>query len=48
MDRYIKRGYLDQDDKDLIRIGWRTRAEIDERSLMTLILAQGTKTDVKK
>ncbi len=44
VDRYIKRGYLDQDDKDLIRIGWRTRAEIDERSLMTLILAQGTQT----
>ena len=48
IDRYIKRGYLDQDDKDLIRIGWRTRAEIDERSLMTLILAQGTQTDAKK
>ena len=28
IDRYIKRGYLDQDEKDLIRIGWRTRAEI--------------------
>jgi len=41
VDRFIKRGYLDLDDKDLVRIGWRTRAEIDERSLMTLILAQG-------
>lgn len=41
LDRYIKRGYLDQDDKTLIRIGWRTRAEIDEKSLMTLILARG-------
>jgi hypothetical protein len=48
VDRYIKRGYLDQDDKDLIRIGWRTRAEIDERSLMTLILAQGAQTSAKK
>lgn len=44
VDRYIKRGYLEQDDKDLVRIGWRTRAEVDERSLMTLILAQGTQT----
>ena len=35
---------LDLDDKELVRIGWRTRAEIDERSLMTLILAQGTQT----
>jgi hypothetical protein len=41
VDRYVKRGYLDRDDKDMIRIGWRTRAEVDERSLMTLILAQG-------
>jgi hypothetical protein len=48
VDRYIKRGYLDQDEKDLIRIGWRTRAEIDERSLMTLILAQGTQTSTTK
>jgi len=44
IDRYTKRGYLDKDDKDMMRIGWRTRAEVDERSLMTMILAQGTKT----
>jgi hypothetical protein len=44
VERYIKRGYLDVDDKELIRIGWRTRAEVDERSLMTLILAQGTQS----
>jgi len=47
IDRYIKRGYLDLDDKEMVRIGWRTRAEIDERSLMTLILAQGTQTPTK-
>ena len=41
LDRYIKKGYLDQDDKSLIRIGWRTRAEVDEKSLVTLILARG-------
>lgn len=41
LDRYIKRGYIDQDDKALLRIGWRTRAEIDEKSLITLILARG-------
>lgn len=40
LDRYIKRGYIDQDDKSLLRIGWRTRAEVDEKSLMTLILAR--------
>lgn len=41
LDKYIKRGYLDLDDKSLLRIGWRTRAEIDEKTLMTLILARG-------
>src|SRR5271155_5540195 len=42
LDRFIKRGYLDQDDKALLRIGWRTRAEVDEKSLMTIILARDT------
>jgi hypothetical protein len=42
LSRYIKKGYLDQDDKSLLRIGWRTRAEIDEKTLMTLILARGS------
>ena len=41
LDRYIKKGYLDQDDKSLIRIGWRTRAEVDEKTLVTLMLARG-------
>jgi hypothetical protein len=41
LERFIKRGYLDQDEKGLLRIGWRTRAEVDEKSLMTLILARG-------
>jgi len=47
VERYVKRGYLDRDDKDMLRIGWRTRAEVDERSLMTLILAQGTQATSK-
>jgi hypothetical protein len=41
LDKYIKSGYLALDDKSLLRIGWRTRAEIDEKTLMTLILARG-------
>lgn len=40
MDRYVKRGYLDQDDKGMLHIGWRTRAEVDEKTLMTLILSR--------
>ena len=41
LERFIKRGYLDQDEKGLLRIGWRTKAEVDEKLLMTLILARG-------
>jgi len=42
LDRYVKRGYLEQDDKMLIHVGWRTRAEIDEKTLMTMILSRGS------
>jgi hypothetical protein len=42
LDRYVKRGYLEQDDKSLLHIGWRTRAEVDEKTLMTMILSRGT------
>ena len=41
LERFIKRGYLDQDEKGLLRIGWRTRAESTRSPLMTLILARG-------
>jgi len=41
LERYLRRGYIDQDDQSLLRIGWRTRAEVDEKTLMTLILARG-------
>ncbi|HXW38035.1 MAG TPA: hypothetical protein VEJ36_09090 [Nitrososphaerales archaeon] len=42
LDRYVKRGYLEQDDKALLHVGWRTRAEIDEKTLMTMILSRGS------
>lgn len=42
LDRYVKRGYLEIDDKSVMRIGWRTRAEIDEKTLMTLIISAGS------
>jgi len=38
MDRYIKQGYVGEDDKMLF-IGWRTRAEVDKKSLLDLILS---------
>jgi hypothetical protein len=38
LDRFIKQGYLGEDDKALY-IGWRTRAEVDRKSLLDLILS---------
>jgi hypothetical protein len=43
LDRYVKRGYLEQDDRALLHIGWRTRAEVDEKTLMTMLLSRGPK-----
>jgi hypothetical protein len=40
LDRYVKRGYLEQDDKTMLHIGWRTHAEVDEKTLMTMILSR--------
>ncbi len=37
LDRYIKQGYVGEDDKALY-IGWRTRAEVDRKALLDLIL----------
>jgi len=38
LDRFIKQGYVGEDDKALY-IGWRTRAEVDRKSLLDLILS---------
>ncbi|QQG48065.1 MAG: hypothetical protein HY247_04680 [archaeon] len=40
LDRYVKRGYLEQDDRSMVHVGWRTRAEVDEKTLMTMILSR--------
>ncbi|MCP8310167.1 MAG: hypothetical protein L6N95_00140 [Candidatus Methylarchaceae archaeon HK01B] len=40
LDRFIKNGYLLQDEQDMLHIGWRTRAEIDQKTLMNLILSK--------
>lgn len=47
LDRYVKRGYLEQDDRSMIHIGWRTRAEVDEKTLMTLILSRAQEAPKK-
>jgi hypothetical protein len=38
LDRYIRYGYLQQDDKDQLYLDWRTRAEIDQKSLINTLL----------
>ncbi len=39
LDRYIKAGYLSQDDNKQMYLDWRTRAEVDEKALVDLLLA---------
>jgi hypothetical protein len=44
LDRYIRYGYLQQDDNDLLYLSWRTRAEVDEKALIKLLLRNETQT----
>jgi len=40
LERFIKNGYLSKDEQDMLYIGWRARAEIDQKMLMELLLAK--------
>jgi hypothetical protein len=40
IDRFIRRGYLSEDDEGLLYVGWRARAEIDQRTLLGLLLGK--------
>jgi hypothetical protein len=42
IDRYIRYGYLTQDENEQIYLDWRTRAEVDQKALIDLLL--GAKT----
>ena len=37
MDTFLRTGYLGEDDQGLMKLGWRTRAELDLQSLMLLV-----------
>jgi len=41
IDRYISEGYLGEDDRGLLYLDWRSRAEIDQKQLVGLILGFG-------
>ena len=38
LDRYIRYGYLMQDDKGQLYLDWRTRAEVDQKALINMLL----------
>jgi hypothetical protein len=40
LDRYIRRGYLSQDENEMLYLDWRARAEIDPKALLNLILGE--------
>jgi len=39
LDRYVRAGYLSQDENQQLYLDWRTRAEVDEKALVDLLLA---------
>ncbi len=42
IDRYIRYGYLTQDDKGQLYLDWRTRAEVDQKALINMLLTAET------
>ena len=38
LDRYIRYGYLMQDEKGQLFLDWRTRAEVDQKALINMLL----------
>jgi hypothetical protein len=44
IDRYIRYGYLQQDDNDQLYLDWRTRAEVDEKALIDMLLRSKAQT----
>jgi len=40
IDRYMRAGYIDQDEKGQLYLDWRTRAEIDEKTLIDLLITK--------
>ena len=44
IDRYIRQGYLGEDDRGTLFRGWRSRAEVDQKQLVDLVVGFGRKT----
>jgi hypothetical protein len=43
LERYINQGYLEQDERGTLFMGWRSRAEIDRKKLVDLVVGFGRK-----
>jgi len=43
LDRYVRHGYLIEDENEQLYIGWRTRAEVDQKKLIDLFLEKDVK-----
>ncbi|UCH56868.1 MAG: hypothetical protein JSV18_05860 [Candidatus Bathyarchaeota archaeon] len=41
IDKYIEQGYLGEDDRGTLYMNWRSRAEIDQKQLVDLVLGFG-------
>jgi len=48
IDRFIRRGYLSDDDEGLLYVGWRTRVEVDQRTLLGLLRGKEKKEEGKE
>ncbi len=44
IDRYIRYGYIQQDDNEQLYLDWRTRAEVDEKALIDILLQSEEET----
>ena len=45
LERFIRRGYLAQDDEEVLSLDWRARAEIDQKTLVSLMLCGEARKD---
>lgn len=41
LDKYIQQGYLGEDDQGVVYLAWRSRAEIDQKKLVDMVVAFG-------
>jgi len=46
LNRFVRLGYLMEDDNEQMYLGWRARAEVDQKKLIDLLLETETKTSV--